>query len=53
MRRAELALPPEECRAVLKRGDYGTIAMLGADGAPYAVPVNCQALICQERRGKA
>ncbi len=40
MRRAELALPPEECRAVLKRGDYGTIAMLGADGAPYAVPVN-------------
>ena len=40
MRRFKQALTQEECRAILKEGKRGVLAVLGDGGYPYAVPLN-------------
>jgi uncharacterized protein len=42
IRRKEKQLTIEECHEILKKAEYGTLATMGAgaDGYPYAVPVN-------------
>ncbi len=40
IRRKEKQLTTEECNAILTKAEYGTLATMGADGYPYAVPVN-------------
>lgn len=40
MRRKEKQLTIEECNEILTKAEYGTLATMGADGYPYAVPVN-------------
>jgi uncharacterized protein len=40
IRRKEKQLTIEECREVLSKAEYGTLATMGADGYPYAVSVN-------------
>src|SRR5664279_3746698 len=40
IRRSERALTEIQARDILARADHGVLATLGADGWPYAVPVN-------------
>jgi uncharacterized protein len=40
IRRKEKQLTIEECHEILTKAEYGTLATIGADGYPYAVPVN-------------
>ena len=40
IRRKEKQLTAEECSEILAMAEYGTLATMGADGYPYAVPVN-------------
>lgn len=40
MRRKRQQLPPEECEAILQRMSYGTLAVEGDGGYPYAVPLS-------------
>lgn len=40
MRRKEKQLTIEECHEVLTKAEYGTLATIGNDGYPYAVPLN-------------
>lgn len=40
MRRTAQELPREHCERILQEADWGTLALCGADGIPYAVPVN-------------
>ncbi|MGD9366353.1 MAG: pyridoxamine 5'-phosphate oxidase family protein [Desulfobacteraceae bacterium] len=40
IRRKEKQLTAEECNEILTKAEYGTLATMGADGYPYAVPVN-------------
>jgi nitroimidazol reductase NimA-like FMN-containing flavoprotein (pyridoxamine 5'-phosphate oxidase superfamily) len=40
IRRNEKQLTIEECNEVLIKAEYGTLATMGIDGYPYAVPVN-------------
>ena len=40
MRRGRQQLSGEECRAVLRRGTSGVLAVTGDDGYPYAVPLS-------------
>ena len=40
LRRKEKQLTIEECTEILTKAEYGTLATMGVDGYPYAVPVN-------------
>ncbi|MBJ2356928.1 MAG: pyridoxamine 5'-phosphate oxidase family protein [Sphaerochaeta sp.] len=40
MRRAKQQLNDEETMAILEAGSYGTLACLGDDAYPYAIPLN-------------
>jgi nitroimidazol reductase NimA-like FMN-containing flavoprotein (pyridoxamine 5'-phosphate oxidase superfamily) len=40
IRRKEKQLTVEECKEILTKAEYGTLATMGADGYPYAVPIN-------------
>ena len=40
MRRKRQLLPPEESVAILRKMTFGTLALSGDDGYPYAVPVS-------------
>ena len=40
LRRTKQSLPLEEVEAILKRNTSGTLAVLGDEGYPYAVPVS-------------
>jgi nitroimidazol reductase NimA-like FMN-containing flavoprotein (pyridoxamine 5'-phosphate oxidase superfamily) len=40
IRRKEKQLTAEECNEILTKAEFGTLATMGADGYPYAVPVN-------------
>ena len=40
IRRKEKQLTTEECTEILLKAEYGTLATMGSDGYPYAVPVN-------------
>ena len=40
IRRSERALTGVQAREILARAEHGVLATLGADGWPYAVPVN-------------
>ena len=40
MRRIDRALSETEAREIMVRADHGFLATVGADGWPYAVPVN-------------
>ncbi len=40
IRRKEKELTIEECIEILSKAEYGTLATLGVDGYPYAVPLN-------------
>lgn len=40
VRREKLVLPDDVCLDILRNGSYGTLAVLGDDDYPYAVPVN-------------
>jgi nitroimidazol reductase NimA-like FMN-containing flavoprotein (pyridoxamine 5'-phosphate oxidase superfamily) len=40
MRRIDRALSEAEAREIMARADHGFLATVGADGWPYAVPVN-------------
>ena len=40
IRRKEKQLTIDECHKILTKAEYGTLATMGADGYPYAVPVN-------------
>jgi len=40
IRRKEKQLTAEECNEILAKAEYGTLATMGTDGYPYAVPVN-------------
>ena len=40
IRRKEKQLTIEECNEILTKAEYGTLSTMGADGYPYAVPVN-------------
>ena len=40
IRRKEKELSIEECNTTLLKAEYGTLATIGIDGYPYAVPVN-------------
>lgn len=40
MRRSKQALPPEVCEEILANGTSGVLAVCGADGRPYAVPLS-------------
>ena len=40
MRRFKQALSEEECRSLLKTEKRGTLAVIGDEGYPYALPIN-------------
>ena len=40
MRRKRQQLPAEECVGILQRATSGTLALLGDNGYPYAVPIS-------------
>ncbi len=40
MRRKQQHIPHDECLEMLRDGQFGTLAVHGADGYPYAVPMN-------------
>jgi nitroimidazol reductase NimA-like FMN-containing flavoprotein (pyridoxamine 5'-phosphate oxidase superfamily) len=40
IRRRDRAVSEDEARAILARADHGVLATVGADGWPYAVPLN-------------
>ena len=40
MRRKKQALAPADCEALLRAGTSGVLALCGADGQPYAVPLS-------------
>jgi hypothetical protein len=40
VRRSDRAVPENEAREILARAEHGVLATVGADGWPYAVPVN-------------
>ena len=40
IRRGDRALSEEQARGILARAEHGGLATVGADGWPYAVPVN-------------
>ena len=40
VRRGDRALSEEQAREILARAEHGVLATVGADGWPYAVPVN-------------
>ena len=40
VRRRDRAVAEDDAREILARADYGALATAGADGWPYAVPVN-------------
>ena len=40
IRRTDRALTEEQAREILTRAEHGVLATVGADGWPYAVPVN-------------
>jgi nitroimidazol reductase NimA-like FMN-containing flavoprotein (pyridoxamine 5'-phosphate oxidase superfamily) len=40
IRRVDRALTKDEAREILARAEHGVLATVGADGWPYAVPVN-------------
>ncbi|MCI8414814.1 MAG: pyridoxamine 5'-phosphate oxidase family protein [Ruminiclostridium sp.] len=40
LRRKDRAVSPEAAWALLEKGHYGTLAVTGDDGFPYAVPIN-------------
>lgn len=40
IRRNDKQLTIEECHEILMKAEYGTLGTAGADGYPYAVPVN-------------
>jgi nitroimidazol reductase NimA-like FMN-containing flavoprotein (pyridoxamine 5'-phosphate oxidase superfamily) len=40
IRRSDRALTEDQAREILQRAEYGVLATVGADGWPYAVPVN-------------
>src|SRR5271157_1423244 len=40
IRRSERAVSEDEAREILARAEHGVLATVGADGWPYAVPVN-------------
>jgi hypothetical protein len=40
IRRGDRALSEEQAREILARAEHGVLATVGADGWPYAVPVN-------------
>ena len=40
IRRSDRALTEEQAREILARAEHGVLATVGADGWPYAVPVN-------------
>ncbi len=40
MRRSKQALSPEEMESILLGGTSGVLALQGADGYPYAVPLS-------------
>ena len=40
IRRKEKELTVEECNEILFKAEYGTLASMGSDGYPYAVPLN-------------
>jgi hypothetical protein len=40
MRRSDRAVGEEQAREILARAEHGVLATVGADGWPYAVPVN-------------
>ena len=40
MRRKKQALSPAACDAILQAGTSGVLALAGADGQPYAVPLS-------------
>lgn len=44
MRRTKQELTSDECWSILKRGEYGVLAVQGDDGYPYTVPLNYVAL---------
>ena len=40
LRRTDRGMTDAEARALLERGEYGVLATVSADGAPYAVPLS-------------
>ena len=44
MRRKDRELTEEEAREVLRRGEYGVLSLVTADGTPYAVPMSYAAV---------
>lgn len=40
MRRKEKLMPMEAARRILTEAEYGTLATMGQDGYPYAIPLN-------------
>jgi nitroimidazol reductase NimA-like FMN-containing flavoprotein (pyridoxamine 5'-phosphate oxidase superfamily) len=40
IRRSDRALGEDQAREILERAEHGVLATVGADGWPYAVPVN-------------
>jgi len=40
IRRSDRALDEDQAREILARAEHGVLATMGADGWPYAVPVN-------------
>jgi nitroimidazol reductase NimA-like FMN-containing flavoprotein (pyridoxamine 5'-phosphate oxidase superfamily) len=40
IRRTDRALTEEQAREILARAEHGVLATVGADGWPYAIPVN-------------
>lgn len=40
IRRKEKRLTSEECIGIISQAEYGTLATIGDDGYPYAVPLN-------------
>ena len=40
MRRIHQQMPDEDAKKILKNADYGTLAVIGDGGDPYAVPLN-------------
>lgn len=40
LRRQDKFMSVEGCRELLKEAEYGTLATVGEDGVPYAVPMN-------------
>jgi hypothetical protein len=40
VRRSDRAVSKDQAREILARAEHGVLATVGADGWPYAVPVN-------------